>query len=247
MSDSEADMLQGAVSLRGAVVVVAGAGGGAGAAVVRKLAAAGATVVMADTTVERLEPLAEEVSAAGGGAYGYAVDLLDESATRSWAAALSEKFGRIDGLVHLVGGWRGGKGITEADLDDWALLSDLLIRTVQHTSRAFHDALLAAPAGRFVLISAAAASRPTASNASYAAAKAAAEAWTLAVADSFRGSSAAASVLVVKALLTPAMREAKPDGKFTGFTDVEELASAIVALWERPAREVNGERLWLTE
>lgn len=247
MSNSGFGASGGAEVLRGAVVVVAGAGGGAGAAVVRKLAAAGATVVMADTATDRLEPLAEEVANAGGAAYGYAVDLLDEAATREWAASLSEKFGRVDGLVHLVGGWRGGKGITEADLADWALLSNLLIRTVQHTSRAFHDALLAAPAGRFVLISAGEASRPTAKNASYAAAKAAAEAWTLAVADSFRDSSAAATVLVVKALLTPAMRAAKPEGKFSGYTDVEDLATAIVALWSRPAREVNGERLWLTD
>jgi len=233
-------------SLRGAVVVVAGAGGGAGGAVVRQLATAGAVVVMADTAVDRLEPLAEEVAAAGGAAYGYAVDLLDDAATTSWATSVAQKFGRVDGVVHLVGGWRGGKGITEADLADWEWLSDLLIRTVQHTSRAFHDALLASPAGRFVLISAAAASRPTADNAAYAAAKAAAEAWTLALAHSFRDSSAAATVLVVKALLTPAMRAAKPEAKFSGYTDVSELATAIVGLWDKPASEVNGERVWLT-
>lgn len=232
--------------LSDAVVVVAGAGGGAGAAVVRHLAAAGATVVMADTSAERLDPLAEEVSAAGGRAVGYAVDLLDETATQAWARGVVDQFGRVDGVVHLVGGWRGGKGIVESDLADWALLSDLLIRTLQHTTRAFHDVVRAAPAGRFVLISAAAASRPTADNAAYAAAKAAAEAWTLAVADSFRGSAAAATVLVVKALLTPAMREAKPEGKFSGFTDVEDLAAEIVSLWEKPAAEVNGARLWLT-
>ena len=148
-----------------AVVVVAGAGGGAGAAVVRHLAAAGATVVMADTSVERLDPVAEEVAATGGRAFGYAVDLLDEQATTSWASSVVDRFGRVDGVVHLVGGWRGGKGIVESDLADWALLSDLLIRTVQHTTRAYHDALRAAPAGRFVLISAAAASQPTADNA----------------------------------------------------------------------------------
>jgi len=234
-------------ALDGAVVVVTGAGGGAGGAVVRQLAAAGATVVMADRDAGKLQPLADEVAAAGGAAHGYAVDLLDDDATRTWAASVRERFGRVDGVAHLVGGWRGGKGITETDLADWAWLSDLLVRTVQHTTRAFHDALRASPAGRFVLVSAAAASRPTATNASYAAAKAAAEAWTLAMADSFRGSSAAAVVVVVNALVTPAMRAAKPDSPFTGFTDVDDLAAEIVGLWARPADEINGERLWLTE
>lgn len=234
------------MSLQDAVVVVAGAGGGAGGAVARRLVAAGAIVILADRAPEHVEPLAAELTAGGGHAYPYAVDLLDEAATAAWAASVVSEFGRVDGLVHLVGGWRGGKSITESDLADWEWLSNLLVRTVQHTSRAFHASLLASPNGRFVLVSAAEASRPTQNNASYAAAKAAAEAWTLAVADSFLDSSAAATVVVVKALVTPAMRAAKPDGKFTGFTDVADLADAIVGVWEKPAAEVNGERLWLT-
>jgi NADP-dependent 3-hydroxy acid dehydrogenase YdfG len=233
--------------LRDAVVVVAGAGGSAGTKVVRQLAVAGATVVMAGRTLEPMELLGADVATSGGTAHPYAVDLLDEQATSSWAASVMQTFGRVDGVVHLVGGWRGGKGITQTDLGDWDWLEHQLVRTVQHTTRAFHDALLASPNGRFALVSAVAASRPTAGNASYAAAKAAAEAWTLAVADSFRDSNAAASIVVVKALVTPAMREAKPDAKFSGFTDVVDLAAEIVELWDRPADEINGERLWLTD
>lgn len=230
------------MSLHDAVVVVAGAGGGAGAAVVRRLASAGAVVVTADRSLESTESLVAEIP----GLHPYAVDLLDEVATNAWAQSVTAEFGRVDGVVHLVGGWRGGKGITEADLADWEFLSGLLVRTVQHTTRAFHDQLRASPIGRFVLVSAAEASRPTAKNASYAAAKAAAEAWTLAVADSFRGSQAAATIIIVKALVTPQMRAAKPDAAFTGYTDVADLAEAIVSRWGPPADKINGERAWLT-
>jgi NADP-dependent 3-hydroxy acid dehydrogenase YdfG len=230
------------MSLHDAVVVVAGAGGGAGAAVVRRLASVGAVVVTADRSLESTESLVAEIPAI----HPYAVDLLDEVATNAWAQSVAAEFGRVDGVVHLVGGWRGGKGITEADLADWDFLSGLLVRTVQHTTRAFHDHLRASPIGRFVLVSAAEASRPTAKNASYAAAKAAAEAWTLAVADSFRGSQAAATIIIVKALVTPQMRAAKPDAAFTGYTDVADLAEAIVSRWGPPADKINGERAWLT-
>ncbi|HTC70814.1 MAG TPA: SDR family NAD(P)-dependent oxidoreductase [Acidothermaceae bacterium] len=234
------------MSLEEAVVVVAGAGGGAGAAVVRRLSAAGAIVVAADRALDTTEELVREIGEAGGQIEAYAVDLLDEDTTHKWADSVTARFGRVDGVVHLVGGWRGGKGITEADLADWDWLSGLLVRTVQNTTRAFHDQLKASPVGRFVLVSAAEASHPTAKNASYAAAKAAAEAWTLAVADSFRDSEAAATIVVVKALVTPQMREAKPDSAFKGYTDVGELADVIAGLWDKPAAEVNGERLWLT-
>jgi NADP-dependent 3-hydroxy acid dehydrogenase YdfG len=234
------------MSLTDAVVVVAGAGGGAGAAVVRRLSAAGAIVVTADRSLDSTEDLVREIGEAGGQIDAYALDLLDGPTTQAWADSVTARFGRVDGVVHLVGGWRGGKGITEADLADWDWLSGLLVRTVQNTTRGFHDQLKASPIGRFVLVSSAEASRPTAKNASYAAAKAAAEAWTLAVADSFRGSEAAATIVVVKALLTPQMRDAKPDAAFTGYTYVEDLADSIVALWNKPASGVNGERLWLT-
>ncbi|GAA1967026.1 SDR family NAD(P)-dependent oxidoreductase [Catenulispora subtropica] len=228
------------------VVVVAGAGGGAGGAVVRALTAAGATVIGIDTTTEHAERAAAE-AVAPGRAVPAVVDLLDVDATRAFAEGVLKEYGRVDGLIHLVGGWRGSKTFGETNLEDWDLLHRLLIQTTQHTSLAFAEPLAASGDGRFVLISATAASAPTAGNAAYGAAKAAAEAWTLALADSFGkdGHGAAAVILVVKALLTDAMREAKPEGKFPGYTHVDDLAAEIVKLWTLPAAEVNGTRVRL--
>jgi NAD(P)-dependent dehydrogenase (short-subunit alcohol dehydrogenase family) len=175
------------------------------------------------------------------------VDLLDLDATRAWADDLVTRHGRVDGLVHLVGGWRGGTRLVEADLGEWDALEPPLVRTVQRTSQAFHDALLASPSGRFVLVSSVEAARPTQTNASYAAAKAAAETWTLALSHAFSGSSAAAAIIVVKALLTPAMRERRPDATFAGFTDVADLAARIAELWDSPGEVVNGTRITMSE
>ncbi|WP_424215675.1 SDR family NAD(P)-dependent oxidoreductase [Streptomyces sp. BI20] len=240
--------------LSGAVVAVAGAAGPAGRATLLRLAEAGATVVAADADPARLAEAVDAARYAHGGATvtGDTVDLLDLEATREWAARTEKEFGRVDGLVHLVGGWRGAKSFTEADPADWELLEKLLIRTVQHTSLAFHDPLLRGDRGRYVLVSQSGAHKPVATNAAYNAGKAAAEAWTLALADSFRkaggedGPRAAAAILVIKALVHEAMRAERPTAKFAGFTDVDELAEAVVGVWDRPAPEVNGQRLWLT-
>ncbi len=231
--------------LAGLVIVVAGAGGSAGPTLVERLAGAGATVVAAGSNRERIDALVADVLARvpAGRVQASVVDLLDEQATREWAVAVESELGRVDGLVHLVGGWRGGAGIVDADLADWNWLNDRLIRTLQHTSRAFHDAIKASPRGRLILISTVETNAPSAANASYAAAKAAAETWALAVADSFKDSLAAAVILQIKALLTPAMRAAKPDSPFTGYTPVGELAETIHDLWLTPAAELNGRRL----
>ncbi|MEU3556518.1 SDR family NAD(P)-dependent oxidoreductase [Streptomyces fragilis] len=242
-------------ALEGAVVAVAGAGGAAGRATLLRLAEAGAVVVASDNDPVRLAEAVDAARYAHGGATvtGEPVDLLDLGAARAWAAETEKEYGRIDGLVHLVGGWRGSASFPQTDMADWELLEKLLVRTVQHTSLAFHDALVRSDRGRFVLISAAGAAKPTAGNAAYGAAKAAAEAWTLALADAFRkeggeeGPAAAAAILVVKALVHDAMRAERPNAKFAGFTDVKDLAEAVAGVWDEPASEVNGNRLWLTE
>jgi len=231
--------------LSGLVIVVAGATGAAGPPLVERLARAGATVVAAGSNRDRIESAVADVRSRvpSGRVHAAVVDLLDEQATRDWATGVERQHGRVDGLVHLVGGWRGGAGIVDADLADWDWLQDRLIRTFQHTSRALHDAIKASPRGRLVLISTPQARAPSATNASYAAAKAAAEAWTLAVADSLKDSDAAAVILQISALLTPAMRAAKPDATFAGYTPVDQLAETIHDLWLAPASQLNGQRL----
>lgn len=235
-----------AESLDGRVYAIAGVGGGLGPVVAGRLAAAGATVAGTD----RDQALIDEVGAGLGLPAerwdGRAVDLFDEGAARGWCGALIERFGRVDGLLHLVGGWRGGRPLHEAPLSDWDLLHDLLIRTVQHTTRAFHQALLDGEGGRFVLVSAKQAQAPSNSNAAYAAAKAAAEAWTLALADGFAGSGATANIVVIDAILTQRMREENPDGDFSTFTPAEHIAEAIAFLCSDGAAEMNGQRLSLT-
>ena len=251
----EADMTTDtyAGGLDGAVIAVAGAGGPAGRAVLQRLARAGGHVIAADADPEKLAVSVDAARYDAGGAdiTGEIVDLLDLEATQDWAGRIEKDHGRVDGLVHLVGGWRGSASFPETELADWDVLHRLLIQTVQNTSLGFHDGLMRSPGGRYVLISASGASRPTAGNAAYAAAKAAAEAWTLAMGDSFRKLSdgdptAAATVLVIKALVHDGLRAERPNSKFAGFTDVRDLAEAIANIWDRSPNDVNGTRQWLT-
>jgi NAD(P)-dependent dehydrogenase (short-subunit alcohol dehydrogenase family) len=226
-------------SRSGRVVAVAGAGGNLGPSVVRRLAAAGAQLALGGRHTESLDALAAEVDAAVDIA---AVDLLDPSSTREWANGIAERLGHVDGLVHLVGGWKGGSPIEDAPLEDWDTLQDLLIRTLQHSTQAFASRLIASGRGRFVLISAGQAQAPTHTNAAYAAAKAAAETWTLALADRFRGTGATSNIVVVGAIVTPAMRAESPDKDFSTFTPAEAIAGAIAYLCSDEAAPMNGKR-----
>lgn len=225
--------------LGGRVVAIPGAGGGLGPHVAAALKAAGARLALADVALDRLDGIDADDK--------QAVDLLDPAATARWAADVEARLGGVDALVHLVGGWRGGTPLAQAPLEDWDVLSDLLVRTAMHTTRAFHAALTRSGRGRFVLVSAKQARQPTSSNAAYAAAKAAAEAWTFALADGFAAddSGATANVVAINALVTPAMRAAEPQKKFKTFTDAADIAAAIRFLLSDAAAKMNGQRLAL--
>lgn len=234
-------------TLDGLVVVVTGAAGPAGVAACTALQGAGATVVAVGHSPARLATLADRLP----GLVVETADLADRDAVDALAARVRNGHGRVDGLVHLVGGWRGGDSFAANTEADWRFLSAGLIDTLRHTTLAFHDELVRAPAGRVAIVSARAAAKPSAGSANYAAAKAAAEAWMLALADSFRGATsaaddgAAAVIFVIKALVTDQMRAASPDRTFAGFTDVSDLADRIVELWAADAAELNGARITL--
>lgn len=222
--------------LSDAVVVVTGAAGDLGRPTVAALVARGATVVAVGRDRARLEALVAEH---GSRLAPAVVDLTDAAATARWATDLHARFGRVDGLLHLVGGWRGGKGIVEADPADWDALEAALVRTLQYATRALHDPIKASPFGRVAIVSSTGLEHPRATNAAYLSAKAAAEVWMLALADSFDGSAAAAAVGRVLALVTQEQQAAKPAGYRT-FTPVAQVAQWLAELFDRPADEVNG-------
>ena len=230
--------------LDGRVVAIAGAGGGLGPTVAAHLAGLGTTIAATDVDQGRLDALAADLALPDDRFDARTVDLLDADAARGWADAIAERFGRVDALLHLVGGWKGGEPLATAPLDDYEWLHGLLVHTLQHATRAFHDHL-AHEGGRFVLISSTQAQHPAGTNAAYGATKAAAEAWTLALADSLSDSGATANVVVVNAILTPQMRAENPDKPFKTFTSAEDIAEAIAYLLSDRAAKMTGARLEL--
>ncbi len=242
----------GATGAAGRRVVVAGATSESGAAVSAALVRAGASVVALGSNPSKLTELAERVP----GITTEVCDLTDSAAVDALAARLTAASGGgssgVDGLVHLVGGWVGGRGIAGQSDEGWEAM-ERSFRTLRNTTRAFYPALLASPAGRAVFVSSESVDAPTASGASYTAAKAASESWMRSVAQGFAadqaaadpaaaGPHSAATVLVVKALVDDRMRAASPEKTFPGFTDVTTLAAAVLDLWEKPASELNGTR-----
>lgn len=218
--------------VQGRLVLIAGATSAAGLAATRELVAAGARVVAVGRDDARLAPLRAE------GASTEVCDLSDEAAVRELARRVRTEYGRVDGVLHLVGGWRGGGGLAGQTDADYRFLEGSFT-ALRYVSRALDEDLRASDAGRLAVVSSTAVARPLAGGANYAAVKAATEAWARAVAQGFAKAArdggtplAAASVIFrVKSL----------DGLEGA------LAQRFVDLWRSDAADVNDTILELTD
>ena len=155
-------------------------------------------------------------------------DLRDFAAVRS----LAERLGPVDGVIHLVGGWRGGGGLAGQSDEDWDWLQTMIVGTLRNTTRAFVDAIAASPAGRFAIVSQTGVAQPTAGNANYLAAKAAAETWLLAVGHALKDSPGQVHVERVMALYSDRDVEQSPDKDFSRQTHVSELGQRLASLFD---------------
>ncbi|MDQ1112665.1 NAD(P)-dependent dehydrogenase (short-subunit alcohol dehydrogenase family) [Microbacterium testaceum] len=212
--------------VRGRLVLLAGGTSAAGRACARVLAEAGARVVVVGSNAARLSEAAESTPAAAT----ELCDLTDPAAVSALRDRVHTAHGTVDGVIHLVGGWRGGGGLAGQSDEDLAVLLRSFT-ALRHISRTFDDDLRTSDAGRLAIVSSTAVVRPLAGGANYAAVKAASEAWTRAVAqgyaksarDTGRELSAAGVIFRVRSL--------------GGLEDA--LASAVVALWDDEAAAWN--------
>ncbi|WP_406249130.1 SDR family oxidoreductase [Microbacterium sp. M] len=206
------------MSAAGRVVVVAGATSETGLAVTRALTDAGAQVIATGRSADRLAALRDA---------GAQVEVADAT-SREAMTSLAAKIGPVDGVLPLVGGWRGGGGLAgQSDADFDALLPAL--QAVRATSRAFDDALRTSDAGRFAIVSSTAVARPLVGGANYAAVKAASEAWARAVAHGFAKAARDAEEQLHAASVVFRAKSLEPDA----------LAAAVVGLWDQAAVDLN--------
>lgn len=215
--------------LQDKVVVIAGATSASGRVVARALVDAGARVIVVGSHQGRLDELEVEIP----GVIGERADLTDGDDVLELAMRVHAKVGDVDGVVHLVGGWRGGGGIPGQTEEDYRLL-ERSFTALRYVSRVFWDDLTASDAGRVAIVSSTTVEKPTAGGANYAAVKAASESWMRSLADGFAkaGASGAAVTFRVKALAGLESR----------------LADEVVGLWaaDAAASELNGRVTSLT-
>ena len=208
-------------------VLIAGATSASGRTVARALLDAGAKVVVVGSDEGRIEALEAELP----GVIGERADLTDSDDVLELAMRVHARVGPVDGVVHLVGGWRGGGGVLGQTEEDYRVL-ERSFTALRHVSRAFWNDLVASPAGRIAIVSSTTVASPVAGSANYTSVKAASESWMRSLAQGFAKAGAPAAAVVFR---------------ITSLAGLEDrLAASVVELWGSDAATLNASTVELT-
>ena len=228
------------MTLENRIAIITGATGGVGRVAARRFADEGAQLVLLGRDGMRLNELASELELPEDRYLVADVDLTDPEAVEAAANSVAEKFGRIDILLHLVGGYSGGEKLVDVPATEMSAMLDQHVWTTFNVFKAFGPSIEASGRGRVIVVSHRDALSPRGNNAPYVAAKAAQEIMTQSLAQELKGTGATANVVLVRSI------GADPDRAPTSKsmkTTPEEITALVLYLCSDDAAMVNGARI----
>jgi NAD(P)-dependent dehydrogenase (short-subunit alcohol dehydrogenase family) len=231
------------MSVENRVVIITGATGGLGRIVTKQFADQGACLVLVGTSAEKLQHLVRELALQEERILISVADLSQAETAQILAQEALERFGRIDILLHLVGGWSGAKAVTEVDDRQVETMLQQHLWTTYHLVRAIIPAMITNHWGRILVISSPTASHPASNIAPYAIGKAAQEALILTISQEVKDKGVTANILQVKTIDVEHARDQKPDANNTNWTTPEEITATFLYLSSEAARTINGARI----
>ncbi|HET9408560.1 MAG TPA: SDR family NAD(P)-dependent oxidoreductase [Candidatus Sulfotelmatobacter sp.] len=215
------------------IALVTGANGGLGIHVTKALLDSGATVAGVSSRIRQ-----EDFGHPNFVAIPANLSSLDV-ATKVVSEVIT-RFGRIDILAHLVGGFAGGQSIATTDDATFQRMFDMNLNSAFHILRAVIPHMRPAGGGRIIAIGSRAAESPGASVGAYSASKAALVSLIKTVAIENKDAGICANVILPGTIDTPANRSAMPDADFSQWVRPESIASLILWLAGDAGKDVTG-------
>ena len=225
------------MSFKGQTVVITGAAGNLGQAVAARFAAEGANLALLDLNQAALD----NVPTAGAGAVlRQGVDLSDAASISAAIGAVIARFGRIDALCNLAGGFHMGEKVHEVPADKWDFMMELNAGSVLRMAQAVVPHMLKAGGGRIVNIGAYSALSGKAEMGAYVASKSAVIRLTETMAAELRSHNINVNCVLPSVIDTPQNRAAMPKADPAKWVAPEALADVLLFLCSPAARAIHG-------
>lgn len=161
-------------------------------------------------------------------------------AAKNAAGTVISRFGKIDVLAHLVGGFAGGQTVADTEDATFQRMFDMNVNIAFHMLRALIPHMRKAGSGCIIAIGSRAAENPGATVGAYSASKAALVSLIRTVAVENKDSAITANVILPGTIDTPANRAAMPSADTSQWVQPASIASLILWLTSDAAKDVTG-------
>lgn len=222
-------------SLSQRVIAITGAFGNLGAALAIQAAEAGALLVL----IDRAEAPPADFHTPDGALLLTGIDLASLADAQAAARQIDERFGRLDALVNVAGGF-AWQTLAEGDVECWDRLYTLNLRTALCACQALLPLIRQSAAGRIVNLGAGAASRAGFGMGAYAASKAGVLRLTESLAEELKDQGVTVNAVLPSIIDTPQNRAAMPEADFGRWVTAEQLAGVILFLLGDAAAAITG-------
>jgi NAD(P)-dependent dehydrogenase (short-subunit alcohol dehydrogenase family) len=219
--------------MSGRVVLITGAKGGLGTFVTQRFLGTGATVIGASRSISPEDFPAPNFVA-------LPVDFTKSAAVTGAIGSCVARYGKLDVLVHVVGGFAGGKSVAETDDATWEQMRDLNLSAAFYVLRAAIPHMRKSGAGRIVAIGSLTAVEPHAGLGAYVTFKSALVSLVRTVAVENKDAGVTANVVLPGTMDTAANRKAMPGADFSKWLKPADVADLILWLADERAAHVTG-------
>lgn len=219
--------------MTGKTALVTGANGGLGTHVTQALLDGGFTVVGLAPKIQQSDFDHPNFSA-------LPASLDNLAAAKKVADAVIARFGKIDVLAHLVGGFAGGQTVAETDEATFQRMFDMNVNSAFHILRAVLPQMRRAGGGRVIAIGSRAAEDPGPKVGAYSASKAALVSLMQTVARENKDAGITANVILPGTMDTPANRRDMPGADVSQWVSPGSIAELIVWLAGDAGKDVTG-------
>jgi NAD(P)-dependent dehydrogenase (short-subunit alcohol dehydrogenase family) len=215
------------------VVLITGANGGLGTDITEAFLAAGALVVGTSLAIADADFPNPRFTA-------MAADLTDAQAAQTLADAVISRFHKIDTLVHVMGGFAGGKPIQETDDKTWERMIGINLKSAVNILRAAIPQMRRAGRGRIIAIGSRTAVEPAANLSAYNASKAALVSLIQTAALENKDLDITANVILPATMNTPANRKGDPGADPAKWVQPERVAALVAFLASTAGAQITG-------
>jgi len=215
------------------VVFITGANGGLGTSVTKAFLRQGARVIGASLHIQAADFPQPNFEA-------MALDFNQLDEIKRSVAKIVERYGRLDVLVHLLGGFAGGSSVAETSDEMWEQMQDINLTAAFRVFRETIPHLRQSKSGRLIAIGSLTAAQPHANLGAYVTFKAALAMLVQTVALENADAGLTANVILPGTMDTPANRKSMPDADFSKWAKTDDVADLVLSLVGDQAKHLTG-------